>query len=166
MAFETINSSEIDVGKPLKKDLFRKIKTSLDDLDSRVSNLSLAGGTFQLFSDSVMMPKYYAGSEYIISFRAHANLSITEIKLQLMRGTSSSGSLILDVLKGSNVSSLLSVLTTNITLDTATATTSTVISAAINSLNQSVTSGQLVVVKLLNKPTESVMFNISINGGA
>ena len=54
MAFELINSTEIDVGKPLKKELLLKIKNSLDDHELRL-NSAEAGAARVIILDHTIM---------------------------------------------------------------------------------------------------------------
>lgn len=53
MAFVTISTDEIEVGDPLKKDLFDKIKNSLDDLDSRATSLENQNAKVVVFNQLI-----------------------------------------------------------------------------------------------------------------
>lgn len=75
MAFETITTEEIAVGKPVTNSLQTKIKNSLDDLNLRVN--AVAGSSIvQVFNTVFRMPEIQVGSA-IWTWDTQANLQAT-----------------------------------------------------------------------------------------
>lgn len=92
MAFTTIPSTWIEVGKAIKKRLFTRIKDNLDDHETRINGLEAGANKVELFNFEVMgYINNYTAAELtqIGTFRAPSDTTITEAKLILMNGSSS-----------------------------------------------------------------------------
>lgn len=84
MAFDAIDSDEIEVGKPIKKSLFTKVKDNFDDLDSRVTAIdqAIAGATPIILS----IPGEYAtlsteARVHVVKTTISADIVITAVTL-------------------------------------------------------------------------------------
>lgn len=114
MAFESIGSSVIEVGKALKKSLFNLIKDNFDDHESRLNNIELGAGKVVVANFSVVgYISHYAASELVdlCTFRAPSDFNLLELVITITDSpngfnsvgvpvtTSTSGTLELDLKK-------------------------------------------------------------------
>lgn len=91
MAYNEIPDSWIEVGKALKKSLFTYIRNNFIDHESRINNLETGATSVEIFNFEVMgYINNYTASELVQigTFKSANVLSISEIKLTLMNGTS------------------------------------------------------------------------------
>lgn len=92
MAFSPITTGAIEVGKALKKNLFNKIRDNFNDHESRIDGLEAGANKVEIFNFEVMgFINNYDASELVQigTYRAPNDVTITEIKLTLMNGSSS-----------------------------------------------------------------------------
>jgi len=95
MAYTTIPSTDIEVGKPVKKSLWDKIKANFTDHETRIDGLEEGANKVEIFNFEVMgYVNNYTASELVQigTFRAFSDTTITEGKLILMNGTNSATS--------------------------------------------------------------------------
>ena len=110
MAYVTIPTSVIEVGQAIKMSLFTLIKDNFDDHETRIDGLEAGANKVEIFNFEVMgFINNYTAAELVQigTFRAPSDVTVTEIKLTLMNGTSSavsssSGSLTIDIQKSSD----------------------------------------------------------------
>lgn len=110
MAFITIPSSWLEVGKSIKKGLLERIKDNQDDHESRIDNLEEKNAKQEIFCFEVIgYINHYTASELvgIGTYRAPLDINISEVKLVLLNNTnggtsSSSGVLSIDLEKSSD----------------------------------------------------------------
>ena len=116
MAFTTIPTALIAVGKALKRELFSTyIKDSLDDLDTRVSSIETIS-KIDVFNYEFKGNINDYGSEILSNidmFKTFSALSILEAKLTLVDANSTTaGTLEVDILKSTDGASYSSIFST------------------------------------------------------
>jgi hypothetical protein len=124
MAFTTINPSEIDVGDPLKKDLFDKIKNSLDDLNARQLATESGISRVDVFDGPVLIGAFAVTATGILHAVASRAFTLTECRIRIFEKNGiSSGTLEVDVKKNTtfNDTGMSSVFTTRPSINFATA---------------------------------------------
>jgi len=95
MAFSTISSSLIEVGKSLKKELFDTIKDNFDDHETRINGIELGANKVEVFNFEVIgfINNYTAGELVQIgTHRATSDFTLIEAKLTLMNAANGSSS--------------------------------------------------------------------------
>lgn len=110
MAFNTIPSTLIEVGKALKKELFTIIKDNFDDHESRINSIELGANKVEVFNFEVTgFINNYTATELtqIGTHRAASDFTLIECKLTLMNNaqgeiSSSAGVLSIDLQKSSD----------------------------------------------------------------
>lgn len=97
MAFEVINANEIEVGDPVKRELFTKIKNSFDDHETRIlaqeSNQKRIELINAVFVNAVSATSFTG----IFDVNAPQDLIITECYVQIYEKGSLTGNLEIDV---------------------------------------------------------------------
>lgn len=53
MAFNSINDTEIEVGKPIKKSILQKVKDNFDDHEGRLNAIQVSSGIIDIFNDNI-----------------------------------------------------------------------------------------------------------------
>lgn len=92
MAYTTIPSGWIEIGKAIKKQLLTLVKDNLDDHETRLNGLEAGANKVEMFNFEVMgFINDYLASELVQigTYRAPNDVTITEVKLILMNGSSS-----------------------------------------------------------------------------
>ena len=113
MAFIPLNSSQIEAGKAVRKELWQVTKDNFDDLNSRTTAIENVTQKIVVFNGPVLNIGQYAGStalEQIFFYRAPLNLNIVEFQLY-QRNAGASGTLEADLKIGNDMSSLSSIMT-------------------------------------------------------
>lgn len=99
MAFDPILEEEIEVGDPLKKELFDKIRANLDDHEDRVNELETSAAKITVFKYLVINAagaNTMTGMDY---FKADENFNLTHATIQIFEKGSLTGALEIDVKK-------------------------------------------------------------------
>lgn len=168
MAFTSIDIDTIKVGDPITKDIMDAIKYSLDDLDSRVSTLSISGGSVYVLNGDFSLVGYSSSQQDIFYYKAKQDFSVNEFSVQLFSKQGISlGDLVLDIQKSSdtNDSNFSSMLTTSLSFDFAVDGDYSFKSASIDSGLNDLTSGQVLRIKVTGVPA-GFSGKILINIGA
>jgi hypothetical protein len=140
MAFSTISSALIQVGKAIKKELFQTIKDDLDDLDSRTAALEVTGSFIEIIDETIYSATTAATLTGVYFYKVKQNTRITKVEVQIFdKGSISSGSVTIDLKKASTLGgTFTSIMTTLPTINFATASNydsnSGVINAVLNDL--------------------------------
>lgn len=174
MAFESIPQSLIEVGKAVKKRLFQLTKDNLDDHETRIFSLEAGAGKIEVFNFEVMgFINNYTVSELVQigTFRAPSNVTLTEVKITLLNGTSSpqsttAGVLSIDVQKSiDNGVNWNTILTQQPTIpDGTNATGSVSDDVAFITGGESVLQDELLRVNVTNKKDTQGSFLITVYG--
>lgn len=119
MAFDPIDPTDIEVGKPTKKSLFTTIKGNEDDLNTRVGALETGAAKIELFNcEIVNLNQYNIGGslDRIMLFRASRDLTITNAQIYVLASSTGSlptgGTLEFDIRVGNDPSTLATIFNT------------------------------------------------------
>lgn len=156
MAFTSIPGSLIQIGSALKKELFDIIKQDLDDLDGRVNALSLGAAPIEVFNIDVLNATSSLSLTGLLHHEALSAFTITEVKIQIFEtGLITSGILSIDVKKGTSPDDLtmVSVLTTQPSINFATAVNYQSSVGVLNVANQSVAQGNILRLDVTSLPS-------------
>lgn len=111
MAFNTIDPTQIEVGKAVRKELWDKTKDNQDDLDSRTSALEATGQKIVVFNDDFVGLSQYANGgalEQMFVYEAPLDISLITAEITVI-SEGVSGTTEADIRVGANRSSLSSV---------------------------------------------------------
>jgi len=99
MPFVTIDPLTIEVGDPLKAELFDKIKDNEDDLDSRVNTIETNATKIDVFKFLLLNGSVFSTATGLSYFRAESTFTITKGAIQIFEKGSLAGFLEIDVKK-------------------------------------------------------------------
>jgi hypothetical protein len=167
MAFDNLTATEIEVGKAVKKDLFRKIKDSLADLDTRATALEGGSGAIDIFNTDVFIGNnpQTAGVAF---WEAPFDLTLTECAIQIFaRGVVTSGTLTIDIKKNStpNPTGMTSVFTSAPTMNLASVSDYNRSTGTFNPTYQDVLAGEILRFDITSLPTNLTAFRLILKGG-
>lgn len=156
MSFDPIDQTEIEVGKPVKKSLWQKVKDSLDDLDSRITAVDLAvSGTVPIILS--------IGGEYatlsteervhVVKTTINADITITDVTMYIDKA-GASGNTQIDVLHATPGGAYVSAMTTKPILASGAGDDSTN-AGAINATNEDVDDGDIITLSLTQAQAEA-----------
>lgn len=97
MAFVTIPSASIDVGDPITKDLFDKVKDNFDDHEMRIGSLESSQARIELINAVFVNAVSASSFTGIFDLNAPQALTITDCYVQIYEKGSLTGSLEIDV---------------------------------------------------------------------
>jgi hypothetical protein len=97
MAFTPINSNEIEVGDPIRAELLNKIKTDLDDLDSRTSNLEISTPKITFIKFLLLNGSVFPTATGLYYYEADEAFIITEANIRIFEKGSLTGAVEIDI---------------------------------------------------------------------
>lgn len=100
MAFTTIASSLIQVGKAVTASLFTTVKDNFDDLDTRVTGLEGSAGKIVIYDEVVLNAATLASGGSITGldlWRSPSSFSLTDAKVYIFTKGSLTGNLEIDI---------------------------------------------------------------------
>jgi hypothetical protein len=136
LAYTSISSLAIQVGKAIKKNLFDLIKQDLDDHESRISAVETIGTVLDIIDETFYSATTAATLTGMYFYKAKQSLRITKVEIQIYEtGSISSGSLTVDLKKSSTLDPVgfSSIMTTQATINFATASDYDLNAGVINS---------------------------------
>lgn len=167
MAFEVINTSEIDVGDALKKELFDKVKNSLDNLDERTTAVEEGAAKVDIFRYMVLnatSANSMTGMDYYV---ATQSFTITNATIQIFEKGSLTGALEIDIKKSTtdlDSPSFSTVFTTKPKITYAGAANYDISSNQIfNSGSVAVVSGDILRFDITELPSSGVLGKFILN---
>lgn len=119
MAFNTLDPTQFEVGRPVRKELWQTVKDNEDDHNNRLNALETVASRVPIFNFPVttLAQLSNATSIGVLSlYRANQNLSLVQGQLEVIRA-GVSGVTTMDVLVGNDVDSLVSVFSVKPQLD-------------------------------------------------
>ena len=158
MAYTSINSTNLEVGKPLKKELVDLIKSNEDDLDSRISAVEGSAGKIVIFNEIIINGATLASGGTITGldlYRAESDFNLTDSKVYIFTKGSLNGNLEIDVQVSSSAdfTSSNSVFTTKPKIVYSTASDyDESANTVFNATYQSVTAGQYLRLDISELP--------------
>lgn len=168
MAFVPIDINTIKVGDPITKEIMDLVKYNLDDLDLRLSSLSVSGGSIYILNGDVSLIGYSSTRQDIFYYKAKQDFAVNEFSVQLFTKQGvTSGNLVLDIQKAINTNdaNFSTILTTPLSFNFASDADYSSKSATIDSGANNITSNQVLRIKITNVPT-GFSGSILINVGA
>lgn len=114
MAFSTISSTVIQVGKAITGSLWTNVKDNFDDLDSRLTTVEGATNKIVVFDSTVVNASASTTLTGLAHYRAQAAFDLTDCKIGIFTKGSLTGTLQIDIKKSSTLdfTSSVSVFTT------------------------------------------------------
>lgn len=168
MAFTPYTSTEIEVGKPVKKELWRKAKDNFDDHEARILALSLGTSPIVVFNNDVLNASSANSLTGLAYFRAYVPFTVTTVKLEIFeKGIVSSGTLSFDIKKGTSLNPLSfnSILTSEPSINFATAVDYDESDGILDSLEQTVNANEYLRLDITSLPAIPVgKFRILVYG--
>ena len=168
MAFDPISLDEIEVGDALKRELFRKIKNDLDDLDERVQTLSGGSGKISLINEDVIVgsngSSILTGALYLEVIQ---DCIVTEGAIQLFaKSPATTGSLTIDIKKNTttNPSGFNSIFSVNPTLNVASASDYQRATGTIDPSAQALVVGDIIRLDITSLPAGLQRFRVVLIG--
>ena len=168
MAFIAIENNIIKVGDPITKEIMDLIKDNFDDLNTRVSGLSVSGGSIYILNGDVSLIGYSSTRQDVFYYKAKQDFAINEFSVQLFdKQGITSGNLVLDIQKAINTNdaNFSTILTTPLSFNFASDADYSSKSATIDSGANNITTNQVLRIKITNVPT-GFFGSILINVGA
>lgn len=150
-----ILSSWVRVGAALKKELFDAIRFNFANIESRLSSLETNGGSVFIFNGDISLTGFDINNPDIYYYKAVNDFSINDFRAQIFSKQGiTTGNLTLQLEKSidTNNANFASVLTTALGFNFATDADYTEKNALINSSLNEVVTGNVLRVKITNKP--------------
>lgn len=142
MAYDPLLNNEIEVGDPVKKELFDKIKGNLDDHESRLQVVEANQAKLDFLSFLIMNAASFSQSTGVFYYKSNNNFTITDVNLEIFEVGTLTGFLEIDILHSTTDkqnSSFTSIFTTKPKIDFSTAVDEEI------SSNQAFDAGQINV---------------------
>lgn len=168
MAFTSISSTLINVGKAVKREIFTLIKDNFDDHESRLGNLEVGAAKIKVF-DGVVKPASSFAHIGVAYYVAKGPFLINETFIQLFTKESLGGTLEIDILKSTtdtNDSSFTSIFSTKPSLVFASVSDYAVSTNQVLNINAQVQEGDILRFDITQMPSGGTLtrFLISIAG--
>lgn len=168
MAFVAIDSTTIEVGDALKKELFDSIKLNFDDHESRLQILAGGSGKINLMNNDIQIG---STATYLMTGVLYVEVIqqciITGGSVQIFAKTpATSGSLTIDVKKNSttNPTGFTSVFTTKPTLNFGSVSDYSKNSGIVNASSQALAVGDIIRLDIIDLPVGCQGFRVNLTG--
>lgn len=168
MAFTSINTNDLDVGDPIKKELLDLIKSNQDDLDTRVTGLAANANKIVIFNEIILNAASYGSGATVTGldlYRCESDFNLTDCKIWIFEKGSLTGNLEIDIQVSSSAdfTSSSSVFTTQPLIDYSTASsydesTNTVFNPSF----QSVSTGDYLRLDITELPASGTLGKFGI----
>lgn len=155
MAFNSLLDSLIQVGKPVKREIFTTLKDNQDDLNSRLSNIEELANKTIVFNEAVTSPSPASTLTQVLTFKAQGPFSLIDARIALFEIIGSpSGLLEIDILKNSNsdISTAVSVFTVRPSISFPASNYDESTNAVFNPAQQDVAAGDYLFLSVTGIP--------------
>lgn len=166
MAYSELSDSAIQVGKAIKKEIFKKLNDNVKDHEERISALALGSNPVEVCEANVEIRSSAVGNGDILTYKAKSYFIMSQAQLQIFaKSPNTSGSLTIDILKAPSLDdTFVSMLTTPITIDYALAVDNELLDGVFDGVPE-VLSGEYIKVRVLASPTKyPVKFRVGVHG--
>lgn len=166
MAYSELPDSAIEVGKAIKKEIFKKLNDNVKDHEERISALALGASPVEICEANVDLRSGSVGSGDVFTYKAKSYFILSQAQLQIFeRSPNTSGSLTVDILKSATLDgAFTTMLTTPITIDYALVLDFASLDGVFDGVPE-VLSGEYIKVRVLASPTKyPVKFRVGIHG--
>jgi hypothetical protein len=168
MPFIPFLPAEIEVGKPVKKELWQKVLGNFDNHEQRILSLSLGASPVVVFNNDVLNASSALSLTGLAYFRAYSAFTVTTVKLEIFeKGIVTSGVLSYDIKKGTSLDPLTfgSILTAEPLINFATASDYDEASGTLDSAEQSVEINEYLRLDITSLPAIPVgKFRVLVYG--
>jgi len=168
MAFNSLSSLLIEVGKPIVKSIFTTLKSNQDDINARVLTVEAATNKIVFFDGIIYATASIASGTGLIFHKVESNITLTDCKISLFDFTGvSSGTIEVDVQKSSSTdfASSVSVFTTKPSMDLSVVPNYSESSNTVFSgTNKILTQGDFIRIDISSLPTGLGKFNLFLIG--
>jgi hypothetical protein len=104
MPFQEINDSEIEVGKPIKKELWKKVQNSLNAHEERISALAIGAAPVEIFNLDIVNATSSSSLTGICHHKAFTAFTVSTVEVQIFeKGSITSGLLEIDLKKNTTL---------------------------------------------------------------
>lgn len=159
MAFTSISSSLIAVGKAITASLFSTVKDNFDDHESRIASVEAAANKVVFYSEIVRNAATLSGGGTVTGldvYRVQSGIDITDCKVFIFEKGSLTGNLEVDVKVSSSAdfTSAVSVFTTKPKIDYSTASSyDESNNAVLDGVNKILTEGKYIRLDVTELPS-------------
>lgn len=168
MAFTALPSGSLDVGDPIKKEIFDTIRSNEIDLDSRITDIEVGAARVIVFDDTILNAASASTLTGINYFRALQNFTLTGAEIQTFEHGSLTGTLQVDVKRNTtpNNTGMVSVFTTKPSIAMAAADYSVSTNQVFSFSQVSITAGTILRLDVTSMPTNGTLgkFRVQIYG--
>lgn len=168
MAFTALPSGSLDVGDPIKKELFDTIRSNEIDLDSRITSVEVSASRIIVFDETVINATSAATFTGLNYYRALQNFTLTGAELSTFEHGSLTGSLQIDIKRNTsyNDTGMISVFTTKPSIAMASADYSVSTNQVFSGAQINITAGTILRFDVTSMPTNGTLgkFRIQIYG--
>ena len=161
MAYSSLSTTLIEVGKALKKSIFTTLRSNQEDLNTRLTSVEGSASKARFFSENVLGASSYTAATGLAQIRIDASIDVTDILVSIKDDTTAitSGTLEIDIIKatgtgdGADFSTSVSLLTTRPSIDFSTASDYDESSnQVINATNAALVEGDYIQLNVTSKP--------------
>lgn len=99
MAYVTIDPASIQVGDPIKAELFNRIKDDLDDHETRINSLAIAAGKIKIFDYDIVNGSSFTTATGLDFYQSIENFTITNAAIRIYTKGSLTGAVEIDIKK-------------------------------------------------------------------
>ena len=168
MSFITIPNSLIQVGKAVKREIFKLAKDNLDDHEGRITSLEGTSVGIEIFNSDVILSSNYNNLDGVAYYKAGFNFNINFAEIQIFdKDGISSGIVEIDVLKNDSPddSGMVTIFSTRPSLDFSTANDYDVsTNQVINAPQAIVSGGDFLRLDITSLPSELRAFRVVLRG--
>lgn len=165
MAFTSISSSLIQVGKAITSSLFTTVKDNFDDLNARLSAVEAGASKIVLYNEIIQNAASASTFTGLDFFRVQSSFDLTDAKVYIFLKGSLTGTLEVDIQKSSTAdfTSSVSVFSTKPSIDFSTASSyDESNNAVLDETNKSVSEGDYLRLDVSSLPSGGVIGSFGI----
>lgn len=167
MSYVAIDDNEIDVGDPVKKELFDKVKDNFDDHETRISAIENGSQKINVFKSVVLNASSASTLTGLAYFKADFAFNLIDATVQIFEKGSLTGTLEIDVKKSTtdlDNSSFATVFTTEPSIDYSTASDYDESTNKVFDAGQvSISSGDILRLDITSLPSGGVIGKFIVN---
>lgn len=156
MPYQPINDSEIEVGKPIKHELFKKIQNSLNDHEQAINALSIGASPIEVFNVDVVNATAAPTLTGMLHHKCFIGFTVSTVELQIFeKGSISSGVIEIDIKKNTTLDDIgmTSILDVKPSINFATASDYDVSAGVLNTSLQTVNAGDFLRLDITSLPS-------------
>jgi hypothetical protein len=156
MAFQAINDSEIEVGKPTKKELWKKVQNSLNAHEEQINALTVGASPVEVFNFDIVNVSSSATLTGVCHHKAFTAFTVSTVEVQIFeKGIITTGILEIDIKKNTSLDDIgmTSILSTKPSINFAVAPDFTSASGVLNPVLQEVNAGEFLRLDVTSLPT-------------